>query len=171
MTQDAKGDSEPLERTPDGRYIVVGGRRWRASDPSIPEKLRVELVGELMAARRAVRSDGDRARHRVQDAKIALGERGDPWWEPPTPQGLQTRIAATLRALLRRRDASSSVCPSEVARVVGGAQWRELMPQIRSLAWQFVEDGEVAITQRGTPVGPDATGPIRLARGPKFVEQ
>lgn len=27
-----------VERTDDGRYIVVKGRRWRASDPSIPER-------------------------------------------------------------------------------------------------------------------------------------
>ena len=26
------------ERTPDGRYIVVDGRRWRATDPSLPEE-------------------------------------------------------------------------------------------------------------------------------------
>lgn len=58
------------------RWIVVGGRRWRRSDPSIPEPLRQELVGELMDARRRV------DRPRVQDAKVALGERGRAWWEP-----------------------------------------------------------------------------------------
>ena len=67
--------AEP-ERTPDGRYLVVDGRRWRATDPGIPETLRAELVAELMAARRI------QARARVQDAKVALGERGEPWWEP-----------------------------------------------------------------------------------------
>ena len=64
------------ERTEDGRWIVVGGRRWRASDPSIPEPLRQELVDELMDARRAVGAatkagDGEaerRARDRVQAA-------------------------------------------------------------------------------------------------------
>ena len=25
------------EHTPDGRYIVVNGRRWRATDPEIPD--------------------------------------------------------------------------------------------------------------------------------------
>ncbi|WP_258934323.1 hypothetical protein [Nesterenkonia pannonica] len=48
------------ERTEDGRHIVVDGRRWRASDPSIPEKLRSELVKELMAARRLVKTQGMR---------------------------------------------------------------------------------------------------------------
>lgn len=29
-------DDEP-ERTPDGRYLIIDGRRWRASDPRLPE--------------------------------------------------------------------------------------------------------------------------------------
>ncbi len=86
----AKRASEP-ERTPDGRYIVVDGRRWRASDPGLPEARRQELVDELMAARRAVGAakrsddaDAERAaRARVHAAKVALGERGTPWWEEP----------------------------------------------------------------------------------------
>ena len=49
--------SEP-ERTADGRFVVIGGRRWRTSDPGIPDALRIELVAELMAARRAVRDAG-----------------------------------------------------------------------------------------------------------------
>ncbi|CAA9475707.1 MAG: hypothetical protein AVDCRST_MAG69-422 [uncultured Solirubrobacteraceae bacterium] len=77
------------ERTPDGRYIVVNGRRWRASDPSLPEERRRELVGELMSARRAMgaaKRAGDpeaerAARERVHAAKVALGERGPKWWE------------------------------------------------------------------------------------------
>lgn len=78
------GVSTEPERTPDGRFVVVAGRRWRASDPSIPDPLRAELVAELLAARREVRAaagDPDRiaaARRRVGDAKVALGERGEP---------------------------------------------------------------------------------------------
>ncbi len=82
--------SEP-ERTPDGRYIVVNGRRWRASDPGLSPERRQALVDELMAARRAVgaaKAAGDAAaeraaRDRVNDAKVKLGERGTPWWEQP----------------------------------------------------------------------------------------
>ena len=82
--------TEP-ERTPDGRYIVVDGRRWRASDPGLSEERRTELVGQLMAARRDVgtaKRGGDaaaerEARDRVHAAKVALGERGTPWWEEP----------------------------------------------------------------------------------------
>ena len=60
---------------------VIKGRRWRITDPSIPEPLRQALVDELMSARRAVGAGGRaddpeavlRARARVQDAKVALG--------------------------------------------------------------------------------------------------
>lgn len=77
---------EPPERTPDGRYLLIGGRRWRASDPAIPEARRAELTRVLMAWRREVRrakgTDQERAaRAGVQAAKVALGERGVPWWE------------------------------------------------------------------------------------------
>ncbi|MFL5843825.1 MAG: hypothetical protein ACJ762_03960 [Solirubrobacteraceae bacterium] len=77
------------ERTPDGHYVIIDGRRWRASDPSLSEERRQELVDELMAARRAVgaaKRAGDagaerEARARVHAAKVALGERGPKWWE------------------------------------------------------------------------------------------
>ncbi len=78
-----------MERTPDGRYVVVDGRRWRAADPMLPAPVADVLRHELMAARRAVgaaRRAVDpvaerRARDRVQRAKVGLGERGTPWWE------------------------------------------------------------------------------------------
>jgi hypothetical protein len=78
--------SDDVERTPDGRYVVVDGRRWRATDPAIPEARRQELTNLLMAWRRQVGrlrgSDGEAAaRAGVQAAKVALGERGTPWWE------------------------------------------------------------------------------------------
>ncbi|WP_256104819.1 hypothetical protein [Streptomyces sp. ODS05-4] len=79
----------PPERTPDGRYVVIGGRRWRATDPDVPEEAAAELRSHLMAARRAVgaarRAEDPvaerAARARVHTAKVALGERGEPWWE------------------------------------------------------------------------------------------
>ncbi len=75
------------ERTPDGHHFVIDGRRWRATDPAIPEERRQELTDLLMAWRREVRrtrgTDQERAsRDGVQAAKVALGERGaPPWWE------------------------------------------------------------------------------------------
>ncbi|WP_370965313.1 hypothetical protein [Amycolatopsis sp. cg9] len=68
------------EHTPDGRYIVVNGRRWRATDPEIPADVRDRLQKHLMAARRV------QDRERTQLAKVALGERGEPWWEQTSAQ-------------------------------------------------------------------------------------
>lgn len=85
MTGDAH-DSDPLS-TDDGHHIVVHGRRWRATDPAIPDARRQELVDVLMAWRREVRrtrgtDEEAAARAGVQLAKVALGERGTPpWWE------------------------------------------------------------------------------------------
>jgi uncharacterized protein len=75
--------------TPDGRYVVIKGRRWRATDPAIPDDVQSKLRSLLMKARRevgqALRADDQaaekRARAQVQAAKVALGERGTPWWE------------------------------------------------------------------------------------------
>ncbi|MCD2188785.1 hypothetical protein [Actinomycetospora soli] len=71
------------------RFIVIDGRRWRATDPAIPEEDAARLRRWLMAARRDVgrakKADDPTAeraaRDRVHAAKTALGERGDPWWE------------------------------------------------------------------------------------------
>lgn len=77
---------DEVEHTADGRYVVIDGRRWRATDPDIPDDRRHELQRVLMAWRREVGrtkgTDGERrARDGVQAAKVALGERGTPWWE------------------------------------------------------------------------------------------
>lgn len=74
--------------TPDGRYIVVRARLWRASNPNLSAERREALVHELMDARRKVKEalqakDVEhlaRARRAVNAAKIALGERGPVWW-------------------------------------------------------------------------------------------
>lgn len=77
--------------TPDGRYFVVRGRLWRTSDPGLSDARRQALVGELMAARSAVRTalaSGQAlaaARRRVNEAKVALGERGPVWWTDGAP--------------------------------------------------------------------------------------
>lgn len=150
-------------RTDDGRYVVINGQKWRATDPDIPEQLRAELVKELMTARRLVKSRGDEVRFRVHDAKVALGERGEPWWEP-TESGRRERLRAAIRALLRRRE-GATICPSDAARVVGGEDWRDLMPLVREVAAELCDEEKVLITQKGEPVRADVKGPIRLAPG------
>lgn len=77
--------------TPDGRYFVVRGRLWRASNPDLPEAHRQDLVHALMSARAAVRqalrsgAGLGEARARVDAAKVALGERGPVWWTDGAP--------------------------------------------------------------------------------------
>jgi hypothetical protein len=92
--------SEP-EKTADGHYVLINGRRWRATDPAIPEERRAELTRILMAWRREVRRARGTAAERaaragVQAAKVALGERGSPpWWEQTIDQRRarwQTRV-------------------------------------------------------------------------------
>lgn len=86
--------------TPDGRYVVVRGRLWRAANPNLAPARREALICELMDARRAVgrakRSGNpiaqDAAHAAVNAAKIMLGERGVPWWDDGTPD-LNRRMA------------------------------------------------------------------------------
>ena len=75
--------------TPDGRYVIVRERLWRAVNPNLPADVRTALVQELMMARRQVKTamhsgQADElatARAKVHAAKIALGERGPVWWQ------------------------------------------------------------------------------------------
>ncbi len=157
---------DDVERTPDGHHIVVNGQKWRASDTGIPDNLRAELVSELMRARREVGRRGDEVRPCVQDAKIALGERGEPWWEEPSDEGQRTRLAATIRTLLRHRD-GTTICPSDAARVVGGPRWRDVVPVAREVAHELVEQQVVVVQQKGEEVDVrEARGPVRIAPGP-----
>ena len=78
-----------VERTDDGRYVVVDGRRWRTADPDLPDDVRARLLHHLGVGRSGVRTAGRAgddaavaaARARVQLAKTGLGERGPAWWE------------------------------------------------------------------------------------------
>jgi hypothetical protein len=77
-------------RTPDGRYLVVRGRLWRATNPHLPEPDKERLVAALMNARRQLRGrrsaeDRAAARAAVDAAKVALGERGPVWWDDGEP--------------------------------------------------------------------------------------
>ena len=94
--------AEPV-RTPDGRYLVIDGRLWRASNPALPEAERERLVAALMDARRAVKAAlaaQDEAalrdaRSAVDAAKRGLGERGPPWWDDGGPDYNRKLVANT----------------------------------------------------------------------------
>jgi hypothetical protein len=61
------------------------------------------------------------------------------------------------------RGRSTTICPSEVARRVGGDDWRALMEPTRQAARRLVAKGRLEILQRGHVVDPShAKGPIRL---------
>ena len=88
-----------VEPTPDGHHVVIDGRKWRVTNPNLPEEERQKLVNELMSARRAVGAalkakdeDAEKAaRARVSAAKIALGERGPKWWEESVDNADKTK--------------------------------------------------------------------------------
>jgi hypothetical protein len=76
---------------PDEHFFVVDGRRWRRTDPALPENVAAALRSHLGRGRNAVKQakrtgDDDAleaARHRNGLAKHGLGERGPEWWTRP----------------------------------------------------------------------------------------
>lgn len=97
------GAALSLPVTPDGRYFVHRGVLWRCTNPALPEAERARLVGELMAARLAVgvaKRGGDAvalaaARAQVDNAKVALGERGAPWWTDGAHDYNRQKVSST----------------------------------------------------------------------------
>lgn len=85
-------------------------------------------------------------------------------------------LEASILDLLAARSRTSTICPSEAARAVGGARadgadgadgeaWRELMEPARRAARRLVAAGVVEVTQGGRVVDPStAKGPIRIRR-------
>ena len=79
--------------TPDGRYIVIQGRLWRAANPSLPAEAKVRHMRELLNGRRALKAAkmaGDEdaiaaARKIIAGAQVGLGERGKVWWKDGAP--------------------------------------------------------------------------------------
>jgi hypothetical protein len=98
-----RAPDEPRRTTPDGRYFVMKGVLWRCSDPGLGPRQRALLVEALMRARadvgRALRAGDERAerqaRARVHKAKVALGERGPPWWKDGSPDFNRHHVANT----------------------------------------------------------------------------
>jgi hypothetical protein len=90
----------------DERWLVVNGRRWRRTDPCLPEDVAAALRSHLGRGRSAVgagtRSGDDErvtdARRRVGLAKHGLGERGPRWWEEPEAERIE-RAREALREL------------------------------------------------------------------------
>ena len=82
------------------------------------------------------------------------------------PNGAVIKPAAASPALLRHRGEGKTICPSDAARVVGGEEWRDLMPVAREVAGELAAAGVVVVTQKGEAVDvATARGPVRLAPG------
>lgn len=77
------------------------------------------------------------------------------------------RLESTILDLLAQRARTSTICPSDAARAVGGddGEWRDLMEPARRAARRLVDRGEVVITQGGKVVDPStARGAIRIRK-------
>jgi hypothetical protein len=81
------------------------------------------------------------------------------------PSSVDRELEAKILELLASRAATSSICPSDAARAVGGSDWRGLMEAARQAGRRLVDAGEVEITQGGAVVDPAAArGPIRIRK-------
>lgn len=95
-----------MESTDDERWLVIDGRRWRRTDPALPEEVREALKSHLGSARSRVgvakRAGDDEAvaaaRRRVGLAKHGLGERGPYWWDEEVAERIE-RAREALREL------------------------------------------------------------------------
>lgn len=134
----------------------MGRQRGETSDGGAEQTKTCASCGRVMTWRKAWAKNWDEVRYcsdacrrrKVSDVDRALEQ--------------------SLLDLLGRRAATATVCPSEAARAVGGADeddWRPLMEPARSAARRLVAAGEVEITQGGQVVDPStAKGPIRVRR-------
>lgn len=67
-------------------------------------------------------------------------------------------LEATILNLAKERGDGRTICPSEVARVLGGDHpdgWGPLMQPIRRVAVRLMKEGRIVITRKGRPVDPD----------------
>ena len=74
-------------------------------------------------------------------------------------------IADMINEMLSARAATSSICPSEVARALESdeAAWRELMPEVRRVAAKLASQGKLRVTRGDDIVDAESEGgPIRL---------
>ncbi|GJD98858.1 DUF3253 domain-containing protein [Methylobacterium isbiliense] len=70
----------------------------------------------------------------------------------------EAAIAETLLRLVAERGADKTVCPSEVARALGGPHpdgWGPLMQPVRRAAVRLMKDGRIVILRKGRVVDPD----------------
>lgn len=72
-----------------------------------------------------------------------------------SPSPSDDLLEETLLALVAARGAGKTICPSEVARALGGPHpdgWSPLMKPVRRVAVRLLKQGRVAILRKGRPV-------------------
>lgn len=72
--------------------------------------------------------------------------------------------AAILELLAQRAD-GLTICPSEAARALDSAHWRDVMPMVHDAARTLVDTGEIVLTQSGAIKTPgEIVGAYRIRR-------
>lgn len=99
-------DPDHVSRTDDGHHIVVNNRKWRATDPLIPEDDLRQLKHYLAIGRSGSRKGKDKTEDDIQRArqftglaKLGLGERGQPEWWNDTEESRNHRWQDALKNL------------------------------------------------------------------------
>jgi Protein of unknown function (DUF3253) len=67
-------------------------------------------------------------------------------------------LEQTVLALAAERGLDKTLCPSDVARAIGGPHpdgWGPLMQPIRRIAVRLAKEGRLVITRKGRAVDPD----------------
>ena len=140
-------------------------------------------MGRRGSRTRAVRGGGARAVRPVDDVRVCAGCGRSFDWRPALAAAwdevrwcsdacrrrgirpVDRALEAAIDTLLDGRDGDATICPSEAARRVDPAGWRELMEPARRAARRMVAAGTLEIVQGGRVVDPShAKGPIRLRR-------
>ena len=158
-------------------YIPVTGRRWRGPTLNIPERLRAQLVSELIAGKQAMNqhspgSDGHtRALHRVLDARRALGEHDDRFDQASGANDASAHAVSAIRALLRSRPRGDMITAHEVESIVAAGGWQRCGEVVSAAVGQLLAAEElVEITAHPGEVraGRHASTERRFGRGPGF---
>ena len=76
---------------------------------------------------------------------------------------LPADISATILSVATQRGAKKSTCPSEIARMLFLADWRNHMKDVVEAAINLHHENKVVITQKGMPVDVECIkGPVRI---------
>ena len=148
---------DDVERTPDGHHIVVDGRRGVPPTPRSRSRCEPSWSRSSCGPAASWAAGVTRPARSCTTPRWPSGSAASPGGRSPPSEGRRDRLAATVRALLRHRE-TSTICPSDAARVVGGEQWRDLMPVARDVARELHEQEVVEVQQGGERVDDPRSG-------------